>query len=231
MEQETQKYNTSGKKENGSTSLNNFLSSQNASFQNAQGLSPKEGERWNKIIFISIIVLLVVAGILFGSLSLSTQQNPFAVLRKAEIGKTTTEDLDKQLNKDELKEKQILSNKETIYKLNSILPQRPNEIKTENGVAVFERIIIPADNPNAPGHVKISQMLAMFGQPDTIIQGSQFYGKFSSTYIYGKKGLAFIGNSNTNDVYEVHLFVPMTVEEYIKKHGGDIKEGKPVEQL
>lgn len=231
MEQERNKQNISDKKENESTPSSNFPSAQNASLQNPQGLSSKEKERLNKIIFVSIVFLLIVAGILLRSFSLSTQQNPFTFLQKAEIGKTTTKELDKQINKNELKEKQVLSDKETIYKLNSILPQRPNEIRTENGIAVFERIIVPADNPNTPGYVTIPQMISTFGQPDKIIQGSQFYGKFSSTYIYGGKGLAFIGNSNTNDVYEVQLFVPMIVEEYIKKYGGDIKEGKPIEQL
>lgn len=96
----------------------------------------------------------------------------------------------------------------------------------KNNRAIFERIIIP-ENPNEIGHVKISQLTSSFGKPEKIIQGSLFYGPFSSTYIYSNRGFAFVGNAYSDWVHEIHLFSPMNSETYIKTFGEDIKEGPP----
>lgn len=144
-------------------------------------------------------------------------------LQKTVIGKTQ----EKEINKlPSIQKKEVLLDGSTKYSLSSFVSQRPDEISTKEGIVIFERITIPED-PKAIGYVKISQYIKGLGQPKRIIQGSAFYGPFVSTYIYNDKGFVFIGNSNTDEVYEIQLFSSMSLDNYVRLYGGDIKPGRP----
>lgn len=134
-------------------------------------------------------------------------------IQKTEIGKTTISQIQNIPG--------ITKVSDTQYTLPSELLARPNEILTDKNVAVFERALLPVSSQD-PRYKTISEMEKIFGQPDKTAKGSKFYGEFLSTYIYASKGMTFIGNPNTNEVYEIQFFKPMTLDEYISKYGSDI---------
>lgn len=153
----------------------------------------------------------------------SPQKIIISPLQKTIIGKTTNREAE---NFPGLIGKETLPTGETQYSFFSSLLARPNQVVTRNNLAVFERILIVGD-PTQTRYAKISQMTKSFGNPEKIIQGSAYYGPFTSTYIYGNKGFAFIANPNTDEVYELHIFSPMSPDEYQGLYGEDIKEGFP----
>lgn len=144
-------------------------------------------------------------------------------LQKTIIGRTTNKEVE---NFPGLIGKETFPSGETQYSFSSLLISRPNQVVTKGNLAVFERIIVP-EKPTETGYAKISQMTKPFGNPEKIIQGSAYYGPFTSIYIYTNKGFAFIANPNTDEVYELHIFSPMNPDEYRRLFGKDIKEGFP----
>lgn len=147
------------------------------------------------------------------------QQPKISILQKTEIGKTISLEIDKYPN---IEKKESLSNGDTKYSLTSHLIPRPNIILTnKQGVAEFESILIPSD-PNTAGYVKISELLQRYGQPEKTIAGSRFYDWIAKTFIYPSKGIAFIGNPNTDEVFEIHAFQPTTLGSYIEQYGSDL---------
>lgn len=180
------------------------------------------------IVIGGIIVLLFVGVILslFSPSGPPVKATTISPLQKTLIGQTTASDIEKLAG---VQKKEILPSGETRYELKAFIPQRPDEVRTKDNIVVFERIDVPQD-PKAMGYAEISQMTRTYGKPEKVIQGSAFFGPFVSTYIYGTRGFAFIGNPHTDEVYELQLFTPMTAGEYITKHGSDIKEGPPPEE-
>lgn len=191
-----------------------------------QQLSPEERAAINRIIFIFIILMIALGIFLANSfLKIPSFKLDINSLYKTKVGKTTEQEVQK-LN---IKEKEASSGGSTVYKLESLKQDRPDQVITENGVVVFERRYIPVD-PDDPKYIKISQLTSSLGEPEKVIEGSIYYGLHMSTYIYAKKGMAFIGNSYTNEVFEVQTFLPMTVDEYINKYGQDTKRGSKSEE-
>jgi hypothetical protein len=136
---------------------------------------------------------------------------------KTVMGKTTDEEILRIPNiKIESKE-----DKNTKYSHSSFLVQRPNRIETENGVAIFESVLVPPGNTTL-GFATISSIKTTYGDPEESIKGSSYYGTYLYTYIYAGKGAAFIVNPNTDEVYEAHFFTPTTVESYRERFGADI---------
>lgn len=153
-------------------------------------------------------------------------RNKISVLQKSEIGKTTSEEVEKKY---ETLKKQALEDGSTRYAIASPLDARPNEIVLRNNRAVFERTILLTDDPGFK-YPKSSELIQQLGQPNKIIQGSSFYGYNVKTYIYPNLGLAFIAEEGSENVFEVQTFIPLSFDEYMQKYGGDIVEGdKPVE--
>lgn len=157
-----------------------------------------------------------------------TISNSITPLQKAEPGITT----DNQINVlSNLIKKATLPDGSNSYTFPSEITVRPDEVVTKNGVAVFEKELIPEEH-DATGYALISQYTTKYGQPEKMIQGSKFYGWFIITYIYAQKGFAFLGNPNTDEVYEIHIFQPMSTEKYMQQYGQDLNPGAtPPEEL
>lgn len=102
----------------------------------------------------------------------------------------------------------------TKYTFTSNNTTRPNIIiaNSKEGV-VFQRSVTIPSNP-----VKISDYTESYGQAKWIFKGSDFYGATAQTYIYPELGIAFIANPQTDQVFELHVFTPTKVEEYVKKY-------------
>lgn len=138
-----------------------------------------------------------------------------------------TQDSDIQALPDIIKT-EILPNGEKRYSLTSPVPlSRPNLILTQNGVAIFERIITNEANPSSKDYATVSEYKNLFGNPEKTIKGSKYYGNFMNTYVYSSRGFAFIGNPNTDETYEVQTFVPMSADQYMKQYGQDIDLSPP----
>ena len=187
--------------------------------------------RNKKFLFISVVVLVALA-IELSSLGKpeptppTVKTPPVSTLQKSIIGKTTTSEIERLPR---VEKKETLPNGDTRYELTSFIPQRPDEIITKGGVSVFERIDVP-QNPKALGYARITQFVKVYGQPEKLIQGSAFFGPFTSTYIYSTRGFAFIANPHTDEIYEIQVFASMPVASYIEMYGDDIKEGPPLEE-
>lgn len=138
---------------------------------------------------------------------------------RSRIGETKEESIASQ---PDLISKREVSNSETEYSFKSprtsrVSPQisRNNEIVTENGVVVFERIVT-TDQTNLLDFKKI------LGEPEITYQGSKYYGKFETLYLYPDKGVALLGNPFSGEIDEVQIFLPTTKEEYLVKWGQDL---------
>lgn len=177
-----------------------------------------------------LLVFGLIAVIILTTIVLALQSQPAENLpQKTEIpsqnqstiiGKKITPDVEKRLD---LIDKQASSEGTTIYSLNSQNTIRTDQIITQNDQIIFQRTYVP-ENPNDPNHLLISKMLEKYGEPDKTIQGSRLWGPFMKTYIYNTKGIAFIGNPNTDEVYEFQNFTLISLEEYLQKYGDDIDE-------
>lgn len=117
--------------------------------------------------------------------------------------------------------KEVIAGNKTQYSFESELIVRPNIVQTDGAQVIFERELTPVSS-SAKGFKHLTEFLQEKGQPEKIIQGSKYYGWMEKTYIYASKGYAVIGNENANEVLEYHLFIPTTVDEYIKIYGEDL---------
>lgn len=138
-------------------------------------------------------------------------------LQKTTIGKTEAKDIESIPGV----KKDLLANGNTKYSFASEFALRPNSILTHNGKAIFERIVTP-EKPTSLGYALISQLINQYGTPEKIVKGSHHYSYFVSTYIYARKGIAFIGNPHTDEVYEIHAFIPRSTESYSREFGEDL---------
>lgn len=123
----------------------------------------------------------------------------------------------------DIKNQEATEDGRLIFSLNSQNPLRADQVITKDDKVIFERIYIP-ESKSDPNHLLISTVIAKYGQPEKIFKGSRLWGHFVTTYIYSGKGVAFIGNPNTDEVYELQIFEPVSVEEYIQKYGDDINQ-------
>lgn len=179
-----------------------------------------------------IILLIILAGGLITLITLNRQstkqpQSPRPIiyqsplpsahltdLQISEIGITTPQDL---ISKYPGANKQTLESGDQEFSISSTFDARPNEVIFRDNRAVFERTVALQDKA-----LTISSLIARLGQPEKVAPGSSFYGYHMNTYIYATKGSAFIGNPNTDEVFELQSFVPSNVEEYIRNYGQDI---------
>lgn len=186
------------------------------------------------LILILILLIIVTATILISRLSVSPTNNattPSPVItqsaspsyssQKSIIGRTTIEDFEKT---NKFESKQNLANNRVGYSINSNINARPNQVIFQDNKAAFERIIVISDN------IKISDQTIRHGVAERVIKGSKFYGHSMDTYIYANKGLAFIANTNTDEVYEIQIFPPTSVDSYLNSYGEDINENKGVKE-
>lgn len=151
---------------------------------------------------------------------ISQQVSAITPLQKTNIGKTITEDIDKTYSD---ASKQTLANGGIKYLISSGVNARPDEVVFVNNVAQFERTILIGRQTES-NFVKMSAQILKFGPAEKVMKGSKFYGAHMETHIYSSKGLAFIVNPNSDEVYEIQTFTPTTLENYLSNYGEDIHE-------
>lgn len=190
--------------------------------------------KWLKIGLIVLVMLVIIA--IFYVLSRPTSQptpqktiiiptaipnpqaTPVSPLQKVIIGGEANRDALTQLPNAQAEK---LSNGAIQYKFPSALLSRKNLIVVDgNNKYAFERIILTGDT-STEEFKKLSDYANIYGQPDKIVDGSNYYSLYFTTYVYASKGFTIIGNLNTNEAYEVQTYSPMSVENYIKYFGED----------
>ncbi len=103
------------------------------------------------------------------------------------------------------------------YIATSSNPTRPNIVIAKDNRTIYQREI-----PSSEADIPLQNFIELFGQPDQIINGPDFYGANNTReYIYSQKGIAVVVNTNNDQVIEQHFFKQMTVDEYIKKYSND----------
>lgn len=116
------------------------------------------------------------------------------------------------------------------YEIPSVITSRPHAIKTSGGVAQTERLTLPAYDTQ-DGYATLSELAERFGAPTHIFSGSSFYGDFADRYIYESSGFSAVVNKNTNEVYEIFHFTPMSYEEYSRLFPEEIIELEPHREI
>jgi hypothetical protein len=190
---------------------------------------------WKKI---AIIILIIAMCLVFLILTLpknhqlqdfsliatptpvKVPSTPFRKLFVTEINKTTQQIVEALPNR---LQREQLSDGTLLYTFTSPITSRPQEIRLNNNVVTYERLVLP-DTALFEGY-SIAYYKKTHGNPDREIQGSKFYEWIGTTYIYAKEGFAFIGNPHTDEIYEFHQFIPMAVDDYLRLYGQDIAPG------
>lgn len=180
-------------------------------------------------IFFAISAVAVVILAVFSGGEKKVKQLPvtsslFPSFIKTEIGKTT----DKEVEALEVIDKKTLPDGTISYHIKSVNPLKADRIITKNGVVVFEETSTFTDKPG--GFPKINSFLTAYGKPDEQIKGYLFYGPLEVIYVYASRGFVFIGNPPTNQIDEIHRFLPTTSTEYKRLYGQDIRVGPPARE-
>jgi len=147
------------------------------------------------------------------------QESSFSAYFKTEVGKTSEADLRKM---PELQEKTSSKAGLNEFTYNSAFADRSNTIFTEDSLVAFKRVIpVNSQTWEAP---QMSAYEDIYGIAEAQHTGSTSHGRFAKTSIYATKGVAFIFNPSTGEVYEIQSFSPTTVDQYIAKWGEDIHD-------
>lgn len=139
------------------------------------------------------------------------------------VGKTTTDQLDEM---PDLEDK-IASGSYMMYRFKSPIIPRDNVVITNNGKVIFERAVTIDDKLTE--YPKINPYFETYGSPDSVIRGSRFYGKYTTHYIYASKGFTLIASPFTGEIYEINIYEPTTVADYLKNWGADVYSAPLIE--
>ena len=183
----------------------------------------------NKLLLGGALLLLIIVFLIFSSLfSLQTTRKAQQTLptisdeyqtafSTVNLG-TPVSDLEKMPG---FKEKRKITATTTEYAYVSPLLAKDNVVQVDNGKVVYTgQVMVDAAHKNP----SLSEYLTRFGEPDEVITGSVLYGGFAKTYIYASKGVAFVGSSETDEVFFFQTFTPTTLTAYKTQYGQDIKE-------
>ena len=186
-------------------------------------------------VFVAIVIFLLVSnkpqsntvnqpGIVAPT-PLDVVENSLPVtlsLSSVVIGQTTADEIE---TLPDVQKSVTNSNGYTTYPIGTDT-LHPNEVITQNNVAIFKREQINSQtDPNPP---TLSYYLSKYGNPEEKIQGSKFYGRNAYYYIYPARGLALIANVATAQVFELQFFVPTTLDTYERIYGDDIQTGHQI---
>lgn len=132
-------------------------------------------------------------------------------LEKTVIGKTT----DKQIEKESTILAKTKQEDTTVYIIKADQPEKTDEIRTRNGVVIFERTTTETAAATPP---QVSSILSTYGQPEEILDkvGEGFY---MSAYLYPSQGFAIYANKYTQSIYKIDRFLKTTLLEYKKEYG------------
>ncbi len=186
------------------------------------------------ILVLTVIIIILVLILLIARpktttlpyLPVVSQSPTLSPLQKTIIGKTKIDDIEKNY---QIKNKQVMPNGDLKYSLDSRIETRPHQITFHNSLAQFERVVI-VDNATISGQLKLSDQILKYGPAEKVIKGSKFYGNHMDTYIYATKGFTFIANTNANEVYEIQIFTPTSLENYLDNYGEDITQFKEIKE-
>jgi len=171
-----------------------------------------------KILIGGVLLVLVTISFLLSFLSGDNPEPSAAVFsdQKTVIGKTTNEEIEKFSKA----QKEVIDKNTVRYTFDPRKSIRSDEIITQNRKAVFERIRTAIETET--GKKTIAQLTEQYGKPEKMFKNSSYYGEGIYTYLYNSKGVAFVGNPNTNEVFEIQLFSPMNLEQYLNSYGKDV---------
>ena len=172
------------------------------------------------IIFIAFIVFFLLKGGKNDNVPspiVPSSNKVLSPIQKTSIGITS----EKEVASLPSASKIALPNSDAGYSLPSSLKTRPNVIGIKNGFVSYERETT-STNPSSPTYLTLSKITYTFGEPEKVINGSNYYGSFLSTYIYASRGFSVVANPNTDEVYEVQFFAHTTPNQYVKLFGEDI---------
>lgn len=110
----------------------------------------------------------------------------------------------------------------TEYFYDSGYPLKDNEIVAKNDIVVFKRLVIL--NEQATSMPQLDSYVKLYGEPEAVYQGSASYGRFMKTYVYSSRGFALILNQFTGEIFEIQTFEPTSIDDYVRRWGGDIKQ-------
>ncbi len=134
-------------------------------------------------------------------------------LQKTIINKT----LEKEVVERETILNKSLRGTETVYEVPSATEEQTDEIGVRDGIVIYESInIFNKKVGNYPPKATVYEK--EFGRPEKILRSVSPLGSHISAYIYATEGFTLFVNHNTNTVYEIHRYTPMTVEEYEKQY-------------
>ncbi len=142
----------------------------------------------------------------------------FTPLQRTVINKTTDK---------EIQEKNHVISKSRLGEITSYIVTsntigQTDEIRTKNGVVIFESInIFNKKTGSYPPKVSVYQK--EFGQPEKILKSVSPLGIYISAYIYASDGFTLFVNHNTNTVYVVQRFTPMSLAAYEKTYADYIQ--------
>lgn len=130
-------------------------------------------------------------------------------LNTVTIGKTTRKEVEKIDG--------LVAKDDSTYLAHSEGAIRTDGVMLQNDTVRFKRTRSPAID-------RVADYKKAYGEPEREIQGSLYFGENAKTYIFAKKGIAIIANMNTEEVYELQQFQPVSVERYLNLYGEDIQE-------
>lgn len=135
----------------------------------------------------------------------------FTPLQRTVIGQTKDDTVKKT--------QKVISEREEgdvkIYTVQSFIKQYTNEIRTKNGVVIFETTRTEIATPPPP---KLNTFEELYGEPELVLNSVSELGKHVSAYIYASRGFTLFANRYTKTVYDIHRYLPMSLTEYQKEY-------------
>jgi hypothetical protein len=102
----------------------------------------------------------------------------------------------------------------TKYTYPSLQSNRPNELTVKDDIIIAKRTVVTQRY--------IYHYTNTLTAPDFTFFGSKFYGPDTTTYVYLKKGIAFVADSKSTMVKEQLIFQPTSLEDFKLTFGEDI---------
>lgn len=155
------------------------------------------------------------------------ENEPINDLQKVVIGQTTDEEISKIPGIKLVSE----DGGQKLYELPSVINARPHQITTIDGLAKTERVVLPAYTTQR-GYMTINDMVKKYGIPEKMLQGTEFYGYHTQRHLYPTKGLYFVVNPNTNEVFEVFQHPSMNLDAFLDNYPEETKAlQRPIEHF
>lgn len=163
------------------------------------------------ILLIIVVVLFILIAFVFGKVTTPNINKGGVPLGPGEKwnqivpGESTKEDVIKQFG-------EPISSTENSLSYKSSSPARDNQITiADNHVDLVRQMITPADK------ITTKTLTQKYG-----ISSDLLYGPDSPNgiylFIYANKGVAYLGNPNTESVIEVWYYPPTTLEKFRSKY-------------